>query len=137
MNTDFKTDTVIRDNGALRPPAFALWEIVSVVISCLIAEWVVLAFVGANKFVLAIPVALWLPVTRVERVLLVTSALLVLVVELLNTSIERTVDRIGVERHELSRRAKDLGSAAVLVATLIMSVVWLAIAVPALLGMLG
>jgi len=86
---------------------------------------------------LAIPVALWLPVTRVERVLLVTSALLVLVVELLNTSVERTVDRIGVERHELSRRAKDLGSAAVLVATLIVSVVWLAIAVPALLGMLG
>ncbi|HEX7774655.1 MAG TPA: CPBP family intramembrane glutamic endopeptidase [Pyrinomonadaceae bacterium] len=58
MNTDFKTDTVIRDHGALRPPALALWEIVSVVISCLIAEWVVLAFVGANKFVLAIPVAL-------------------------------------------------------------------------------
>lgn len=55
MNTDFKTDRVM---GGLRPSTLALWEIVSVVVSCLIAEWVVLAFVGSNKFVLAIPVAL-------------------------------------------------------------------------------
>jgi membrane protease YdiL (CAAX protease family) len=55
MNTDFKTDRVM---DALRPSTLALWEIVSVVVSCLIAEWVVLAFAGSNKFVLAIPVAL-------------------------------------------------------------------------------
>ncbi len=55
MNTDFKTDRVM---GGLRPSTLALWEIVSVVVSCLIAEWVVLAFAGSNKFVLAIPVAL-------------------------------------------------------------------------------
>lgn len=85
---------------------------------------------------IAVPVALWLPVTRLERVLLIVSALLVLVVELLNTSVERTVDRIGVERHELSRRAKDLGSAAVFVATLIVTIVWVAIAGPAIVEML-
>lgn len=55
MNTDFKTD---RGMDGLRPSTLALWEIVSVVVSCLIAEWVVLAFAGSNKFVLAIPVAL-------------------------------------------------------------------------------
>ena len=55
MNTDFKTDRVM---GGLRPSTLALWEIVSIVVSCLIAEWVVLAFVGSNKFVLAIPIAL-------------------------------------------------------------------------------
>ena len=55
MNTNFKTDRVM---DGLRPSTLALWEIVSVVVSCLIAEWVVLAFAGSNKFVLAIPVAL-------------------------------------------------------------------------------
>ena len=85
---------------------------------------------------IAVPVALWLPVTRTERLMLVVSALLVLVVELLNTSIERTVDRIGVARHELSRRAKDLGSAAVFVATLIVTIVWATIAGPAIVAML-
>jgi diacylglycerol kinase (ATP) len=85
---------------------------------------------------IAIPVALWLPLSRVERVLLIASALLVLAVELLNTSIERTVDRIGAERHELSRRAKDLGSAAVFVTTLIAAIVWCALAGPAALSLL-
>jgi diacylglycerol kinase (ATP) len=84
----------------------------------------------------AVPVALWLPVTRVERLLLVASALAVLLVELVNTAIERTVDRIGPERHELSRRAKDLGSAAVFVATLLLAIVWLTIAGPPLYEML-
>lgn len=55
MSTGFKTDRVM---DGLRPSTLALWEIVSVVVSCLIAEWVVLAFAGSNKFVLAIPVAL-------------------------------------------------------------------------------
>jgi diacylglycerol kinase (ATP) len=87
--------------------------------------------------VVAVPLALWLPVSRIERVLLIVSALFVLTVELLNTSIERTVDRIGVERHELSRRAKDLGSAAVFVATLIAATVWLTIAGPPMAAMLG
>ena len=79
---------------------------------------------------LAVPLALWLPVSALERVALIASVLFVLAVELLNTAVERTVDRIGAERHELSRRAKDLGSAAVLVASTIAVIVWLTIAGP-------
>jgi diacylglycerol kinase (ATP) len=57
--------------------------------------------------------------------LLIGSWLLVMVVELINSAVEAAVDRIGLERHELSRRAKDLGSAAVLVAILLSVVVWI------------
>ena len=60
--------------------------------------------------------------------MLIGSVLLVLIVELLNTAVEATVDRVGTERHQLSGRAKDLGSAAVLIALLLMVVVWALIA---------
>jgi diacylglycerol kinase (ATP) len=73
---------------------------------------------------IAIPGAIWLGTDKIERALMVGSWLLVLVVELLNAAIERTVDRIGLERHELSGRAKDLGSAAVGVAIALALVVW-------------
>ncbi len=73
---------------------------------------------------IVIPGAVWLGTTGVERALMVGSWLLVLVVELLNAAVERTVDRIGLERHELSGRAKDLGSAAVGVAIVLALVVW-------------
>ncbi|QQC65181.1 diacylglycerol kinase [Paraburkholderia ginsengisoli] len=63
-----------------------------------------------------IPCGLLVPVEPVSRVLLLGSVLLVLIVELLNSSVEAAIDRISLERHELSRRAKDLGSAAVMVA---------------------
>jgi diacylglycerol kinase (ATP) len=63
-----------------------------------------------------IPCGLVVPVDPVSRVLLLGSVLLVLIVELLNSSVEAAIDRISLERHELSRRAKDLGSAAVMVA---------------------
>jgi diacylglycerol kinase (ATP) len=71
-----------------------------------------------------VPLALWLGETGLERALLVGSLLVVLVVELLNSSIEATVDRIGTERHTLSGLAKDLGSAAVAVSLLLVVVVW-------------
>jgi len=71
-----------------------------------------------------IPIAIWLGDTRVERVLLIGSVLLVMVVEVLNSAIEAVVDRIGCERHELSGRAKDLGSAAVLLALALAVCVW-------------
>jgi diacylglycerol kinase (ATP) len=61
----------------------------------------------------------------VERALLIASVLLVILTELLNSGIEAIVDRIGAERHELSKRAKDIGSAAVLVALINVSIVWL------------
>ncbi|HYS65280.1 MAG TPA: diacylglycerol kinase [Paraburkholderia sp.] len=63
-----------------------------------------------------IPCGVLVPVDPVSRVLLLGSVLLVLIVELLNSSVEAAIDRISLERHELSRRAKDLGSAAVMVA---------------------
>ncbi len=60
-----------------------------------------------------------------ERALLVGPMLLVLIVELLNSAIEATVDRIGLERHQLSGLAKDIGSAAVLMSFILMAAVWL------------
>jgi diacylglycerol kinase (ATP) len=65
--------------------------------------------------------------TNVERAILISSLLLILVVELLNSSIEAIVDRIGDEYHELSGRAKDIGSAAVFVSLLNALIVWLVI----------
>lgn len=71
-----------------------------------------------------VPLGLWLGENGAEKALLVGSLLLVLVVELLNSAIEAVVDRIGLERHELSGKAKDLGSAAVLVSLLLAGLVW-------------
>jgi diacylglycerol kinase (ATP) len=77
-----------------------------------------------------VPIGVLVPVEPVERVLLLGSVMLVLVVELLNSSIENAVDRIGLERNELSGRAKDLGSAAVTVALLTCVMTWGLILVP-------
>jgi len=74
---------------------------------------------------LVIPVGLWLGHTGVERALLVAPVVLILVVELLNSAIEATVDRIGFERHALAGLAKDIGSAAVLMSFMLFGVVWL------------
>lgn len=71
-----------------------------------------------------VPCALLVPVSAVERVMLIGSVLLVLLVELLNSAVEAVVDRISLDRHELSRRAKDCGSAAVLIALLICVMTW-------------
>jgi diacylglycerol kinase (ATP) len=71
-----------------------------------------------------IPTGLWVGEDGLTRALLIGSWLLVIVVELINSAIEAAVDRIGLERHELAGRAKDLGSAAVLCAILLFMVVW-------------
>ena len=75
-----------------------------------------------------IPAAIWLGQTAIEHLLLIGSCLLVLLVELLNSAIEATVDRIGEEHNELSGRAKDLGSAAVLISLVIVVLIWATIA---------
>ncbi|MEY5100798.1 MAG: hypothetical protein RJA36_3517 [Pseudomonadota bacterium] len=75
---------------------------------------------------LLLPVALWLGRGWVETAVLLASVVLVLVVELLNSGLEAAVDRIGPEWHELSRRAKDMGSAAVLLSLLLCAGVWIA-----------
>jgi len=74
--------------------------------------------------IVLIPAAFWVGETAVEWVLLIGSALLVLIVELLNSAIEATVDRVGTERHTLSGRAKDLASAAVFIALVLLVSTW-------------
>jgi diacylglycerol kinase (ATP) len=71
-----------------------------------------------------LPIALWLDFSIMERLLLIAVLILVLVVELLNSAIEAAIDRVGPEFHELSGRAKDLGSAAVLLSLLLTAGVW-------------
>jgi diacylglycerol kinase (ATP) len=74
--------------------------------------------------VVIVPIACFVPVTPVERAMLIGSMLLVLIVELLNSSVEAAIDRISFEHHSLSKRAKDIGSAAVFVALLLLALVW-------------
>jgi diacylglycerol kinase (ATP) len=79
-----------------------------------------------------VPLGLWLGQDGVERALLVGSVLLILVVELLNSAIEATVDRVSAEIHPLAKRAKDLGSAAVMIALAATALVWLLLLLPRL-----
>jgi diacylglycerol kinase (ATP) len=71
-----------------------------------------------------IPLAVYLPVTPVEKILLIASVILVLIIELLNSSVEAAIDRISFEVHDLSKRAKDFGSAAVMLALLLCALTW-------------
>ena len=71
-----------------------------------------------------VPVAFWLGQSWVERSLLAGSVLIVLIVELLNTGIETAIDRVGPEWHDLSKRAKDMGSAAVFLSLLLCAGTW-------------
>lgn len=74
--------------------------------------------------VILLPLAIWLGREPVEWILLIGSCLLVLIVELLNSAVENVVDRIGPEHHELSGRAKDIGSAAVMLALAAAGMTW-------------
>ena len=71
-----------------------------------------------------IPAALFLPASATGKALMVASVLLVLIIELLNSAIEATVDRISLEDHRLAKRAKDIGSAAVLIGLINVLIVW-------------
>jgi len=77
-----------------------------------------------------IPLALWLPAPSVGKALMIGSVLLVLIVELLNSAIEASVDRVSLERNELAKRAKDIGSAAVLVSLFNVLAVWALVLLP-------
>ena len=86
-----------------------------------------------QELMLVVPgivVALLLPVSGLERVALIAVLLLVLIVELLNSAIEAVVDRVSLDRHHLSKNAKDLGSAAVLLTCVLAAIVWGAIVAP-------
>jgi diacylglycerol kinase (ATP) len=77
-----------------------------------------------------IPTACVVHVGRAERALLIATVLLVLIVELLNSSVEAAIDRISLDRHRLSRTAKDLGSAAVLITLMLLGIVWALVLLP-------
>jgi diacylglycerol kinase (ATP) len=72
-----------------------------------------------------VPIGLWLGENGIERALLVAAVLFVLVVELLNSAVEATVDRISFDNHRLAKRAKDIGSAAVMLSIATAALVWL------------
>ena len=84
-----------------------------------------------------VPLACVLDVAAIERVLLIGSVLFVLIVELLNSGVEAAVDRIGFDTHRLSKRAKDLGSAAVLLSLVALALTWFVLAGPQLLRLAG
>ena len=91
------------------------------------------AFTGEAAFrqlvllnVVLIPLALWLDVSPVERALMVAVSMLSLIVELLNSAVEAAIDRVSFELHELSKRAKDIASAAVLLSLVLAGGIWLA-----------
>ncbi|RYF00954.1 MAG: diacylglycerol kinase [Comamonadaceae bacterium] len=104
-----------------------VWHATGYSLQGLRAGWAEKAFrLEACLACVMVPLAFWLGRGWVEVALLVGAVLIVLITELLNTGIEAAIDRIGPELHELSKRAKDMGSAAVLLSLLLCSGVWAA-----------
>ena len=102
-----------------------LWHATGYSLQGLQAGWGEPAFRQEAKVaLLAIPLSFWLGRSWVETALLAGSMLLVMIVELLNTGLEAAIDRIGPEWHDLSRRAKDMGSAAVLLSLILCAGIW-------------
>jgi diacylglycerol kinase (ATP) len=103
-----------------------LWHATGFSLAGLRAGWGETAFrQEAICAILLVPLSFWLGRNWIEVALLSGSVLLVLIVELLNTGIETVVDRVGPEWHALSKRAKDMGSAAVLLSVLLSAGIWL------------
>jgi diacylglycerol kinase (ATP) len=122
MNTPEPTDAQKRRHGLSR-----MWHAFGYSIAGLRAGWQETALRQEMlAAVLLLPLSLWLGRTWMEVVLLAGSVLIVLIVELLNTGVESAIDRIGPEWHELSKRAKDMGSAAVLLSLLLCAGTWAA-----------
>ncbi len=86
-------------------------------------------------FVLLTPVAIFLPISLLAKATLISSLIMVLAIELLNSSVEAAIDRISFEHHDLSKRAKDFGSAAVMLALLISVLLWSAVCIPIVFNM--
>ena len=104
-----------------------MWHATGYSLAGLRAGWSEAAFrLEACLAIVMLPLAFWVGRGWVEVALLAGSVLLVLIVELLNTGIEAAIDRIGLERHALSKRAKDMGSAAVFLSLLLAGGVWAA-----------
>jgi len=104
-----------------------VWHATGISLQGLRAGWGEPAFrQEALLAMLMVPASFWLGRGWVEVALLAGSTLLVLIVELLNTAVEAAIDRIGAEWHDLSKRAKDMGSAAVLLSLLLCASIWIA-----------
>jgi diacylglycerol kinase (ATP) len=104
-----------------------MWHATRYSLAGLRAGWGEAAFrLEACLAIVMLPLAFWVGRGWAEVALLAGSVLLVLIVELLNTGIEAAIDRIGLERHALSKRAKDMGSAAVLLSLLLAGGIWAA-----------
>lgn len=104
-----------------------VWHAAGYSIEGLKAGWHEAAFrQEALAALVLVPLAFWLGKSWVEVALLAGSVVIVMIVELLNTGIETAIDRIGPEWHDLSKRAKDMGSAAVLLALLLCGGIWVA-----------
>lgn len=102
-----------------------LWHALGYSLAGLRAGWHETAFrQEAWAALVLVPLAVWLGQSWVETALLAGAVVLVMVVELLNTGIEAAIDRVGPEWHVLSKRAKDMGSAAVLLSLLLCGAVW-------------
>lgn len=102
-----------------------VWHALGYSVAGLRAGWHETAFrQEAVASALLLPAAFWLGRSWVETVLLAGTVVLVMIVELLNTGIETAIDRIGPEWHDLSKRAKDMGSAAVLLSLLLCAATW-------------
>ncbi|MDP1685788.1 MAG: diacylglycerol kinase [Hydrogenophaga sp.] len=113
----------------LRTGASRMWHAFGYSVAGLRSGWGETAFrQEALAAIVMIPAAFWLGRSWVETALLAGSVMLVMMVELLNTGIETAIDRIGPEWHDLSKRAKDMGSAAVLLSLLLCVGIWLAAA---------
>lgn len=104
-----------------------MWHATGYSMAGLRAGWGETAFrQEALAAMLLVPLAFWLGRTWLETAILCASVVLVMVVELLNTAVETAIDRIGPEWHDLSKRAKDMGSAAVLLSLLLCAGIWAA-----------
>ena len=102
-----------------------VWHAFGYSLAGLRAGWYETAFrQEAVASIILIPAAFWLGRSWVETVLLAGTVMLIMIVELLNTGIETAIDRIGPEWHDLSKRAKDMGSAAVLLSLLLCAGTW-------------
>ena len=113
----------------LRTGTSRMWHALGYSVAGLRSGWGETAFrQEALAAIVMIPLAFWLGQTWVETALLAGSVMLVMMVELLNTGIETAIDRIGPEWHDLSKRAKDMGSAAVLLSLVLCLGIWLAAA---------